>query len=31
MVMAGLVNDSTKEGAEAGMEMAKQYARKIFV
>lgn len=31
MVMAGLVNDSTKEGAEAGMEMAKEYARKIFV
>jgi len=31
MVMAGLVNDSTKEGAEAGMEVAKEYARKIFV
>ena len=31
MVMAGLVNDSTKEGAEAGMAKANEYARKIFV
>ncbi len=31
MVMGGLVNDSTKEGAEAGLEQAKEYARKIFI